>query len=128
MGSVAEHLVRAAELTDPAAGQHPAGILRVEDDDRVRGQGNPDGDRAARVDDRPRRGDGGLGRAVLVDVVAEVRDEVEVLGREVAVGGEESLLPVLARRDGEPQRGLEVDDWDAMEQARVVTGDEDDYR
>ncbi|MEU8180399.1 hypothetical protein AB0B86_06430 [Micromonospora sp. NPDC049047] len=30
--------------------------------------------------------------------------------------------------DGAPQRGLEVDDWDAMEQARVVTGDEDDYR
>ncbi|MEU7586527.1 hypothetical protein AB0A95_09530 [Micromonospora sp. NPDC049230] len=30
--------------------------------------------------------------------------------------------------DGTPQRGLEVDDWDAMEQARVVTGDEDDYR
>jgi hypothetical protein len=30
--------------------------------------------------------------------------------------------------DAEPSRGLEVDDWDAMEQARVVTGDEDDYR
>ncbi|MFC0507369.1 hypothetical protein [Micromonospora costi] len=32
--------------------------------------------------------------------------------------------------DGEPEphRGLEVDDWDAMEQARVVVGDEDDYR
>ncbi|WP_410810479.1 hypothetical protein [Micromonospora sp. 067-2] len=30
--------------------------------------------------------------------------------------------------DSEPHRGLEVDDWDAMEQARVVTGDEDDYR
>ena len=30
--------------------------------------------------------------------------------------------------DGEPHRGLEVDDWDAMEQARVVTADEDDYR
>ncbi|MEU5779990.1 hypothetical protein [Micromonospora lupini] len=30
--------------------------------------------------------------------------------------------------DPEPQRGLEVDDWDAMEQARVVTTDEDDYR
>ncbi|MEU4472653.1 hypothetical protein [Micromonospora sp. NPDC023888] len=30
--------------------------------------------------------------------------------------------------DDAPQRGLEVDDWDAMEQARVVTGDEDDYR
>ncbi|MEH1056969.1 MULTISPECIES: hypothetical protein [Micromonospora] len=28
----------------------------------------------------------------------------------------------------EPHRGLEVGDWDAMEQARVVTGDEDDYR
>ncbi|MCX5068514.1 hypothetical protein OOJ91_21980 [Micromonospora lupini] len=30
--------------------------------------------------------------------------------------------------DAEPQRGLEVDDWDAMEQARVITTDEDDYR
>lgn len=30
--------------------------------------------------------------------------------------------------DGEPHRGLEVGDWDAMEQARVVTADEDDYR
>lgn len=30
--------------------------------------------------------------------------------------------------DAEPQRGMEVDDWDAMEQARVVTADEDDYR
>ncbi|MBM0225017.1 MULTISPECIES: hypothetical protein [Micromonospora] len=28
----------------------------------------------------------------------------------------------------EPHRGLEVADWDAMEQARVVAGDEDDYR
>ncbi|MEV4753810.1 hypothetical protein AB0J86_01655 [Micromonospora sp. NPDC049559] len=25
-------------------------------------------------------------------------------------------------------RGLEVDDWDAMEQARVVGRDDDDYR
>jgi hypothetical protein len=30
--------------------------------------------------------------------------------------------------ESEPHRGLEVDDWDAMEQARVVAGDEDDYR
>ena len=28
----------------------------------------------------------------------------------------------------EPHRGLEVGDWDAMEQARVVAADEDDYR
>lgn len=28
----------------------------------------------------------------------------------------------------EPHRGLEVGDWDAMEQARVVATDEDDYR
>ncbi|SCL23471.1 hypothetical protein GA0070616_2732 [Micromonospora nigra] len=33
-----------------------------------------------------------------------------------------------AEGDVEPHRGLEVDDWDAMEQARVVTADEDDYR
>ncbi|MFI7574613.1 hypothetical protein [Micromonospora sp. NPDC049497] len=30
--------------------------------------------------------------------------------------------------DAEPHRGLEVGDWDAMEQARVVAADEDDYR
>ncbi|GIJ79778.1 hypothetical protein SAMN05443287_107295 [Micromonospora phaseoli] len=30
--------------------------------------------------------------------------------------------------EAEPHRGLEVDDWDAMEQARVVGADEDDYR
>ena len=30
--------------------------------------------------------------------------------------------------DAEPRRGLEVGDWDAMEQARVVAADEDDYR
>ena len=30
--------------------------------------------------------------------------------------------------DTEPHRGLEVGDWDAMEQARVVATDEDDYR
>ncbi|MGC4808006.1 hypothetical protein [Micromonospora sp. DT233] len=30
--------------------------------------------------------------------------------------------------EAEPSRGLEVDDWDAMEQARVVAPDEDDYR
>ncbi|WP_434742360.1 hypothetical protein [Micromonospora sp. SH-82] len=28
----------------------------------------------------------------------------------------------------EPHRGLEVGDWDAAEQALLVTGDEDDYR
>ncbi|NYT95386.1 hypothetical protein [Salinispora sp. H7-4] len=28
----------------------------------------------------------------------------------------------------EPQLGLEVNGWDATEQARVVGGDEDDYR
>jgi hypothetical protein len=28
----------------------------------------------------------------------------------------------------EPTGGLEVGDWDAMEQARVVVADEDDYR
>ncbi|RKN46470.1 hypothetical protein [Micromonospora endolithica] len=30
--------------------------------------------------------------------------------------------------DAEPHRGLEVADWDAMEQARVVGADEDEYR
>ncbi|TDB90970.1 hypothetical protein E1091_13965 [Micromonospora fluostatini] len=33
-----------------------------------------------------------------------------------------------ADADSEPHRGLEVGDWDAVEQARVVAGDEDDYR
>ncbi|MCZ7440485.1 hypothetical protein O7598_29120 [Micromonospora sp. WMMC241] len=40
----------------------------------------------------------------------------------------EQAAPVSDDVDGEPHRGLEVDDWDAMEQARVVTADEDDYR
>ncbi|SCG56685.1 hypothetical protein [Micromonospora humi] len=40
----------------------------------------------------------------------------------------EQAAPVSDDADGEPHRGLEVDDWDAMEQARVVTADEDDYR
>jgi hypothetical protein len=30
--------------------------------------------------------------------------------------------------DTEPHRGLEVADWDAVEQSRVVAVDEDDYR
>lgn len=30
--------------------------------------------------------------------------------------------------DVEPRRGLEVNSWDATEQARVVVTDEDDYR
>lgn len=30
--------------------------------------------------------------------------------------------------DTEPHRGLEVADWDAVEQSRVVATDEDDYR
>ncbi|WP_433552185.1 hypothetical protein ACQP08_00755 [Micromonospora zamorensis] len=41
---------------------------------------------------------------------------------------EQATVVGPADADGEPQRGMEVDDWDAMEQARVVTGDEDDYR
>ena len=30
--------------------------------------------------------------------------------------------------EAEPHRGLEVNGWDAAEQARVVGNDEDDYR
>ncbi|WP_405428502.1 hypothetical protein [Micromonospora sp. NBC_00617] len=41
---------------------------------------------------------------------------------------EQATMVDPAHVDVEPQRGMEVDDWDAMEQARVVTGDEDDYR
>ncbi|MER7587022.1 hypothetical protein ABTW72_05740 [Micromonospora sp. NPDC127501] len=41
---------------------------------------------------------------------------------------EQATVAGPADADSEPHRGLEVDDWDAMEQARVVTGDEDDYR
>ncbi|MEU1808163.1 hypothetical protein O7622_05070 [Micromonospora sp. WMMD1076] len=40
----------------------------------------------------------------------------------------EQATTVRDETDGEPHRGMEVDDWDAMEQARVVTADEDDYR
>lgn len=31
-----------------------------------------------------------------------------------------------AEQDGDPHRGLEVNDWDALEQARMV-GQDDDY-
>lgn len=41
---------------------------------------------------------------------------------------EQATVVGPADADGEPRHGLEVDDWDAMEQARVVTSDEDDYR
>ncbi|MEU8419859.1 hypothetical protein AB0C15_03165 [Micromonospora sp. NPDC048835] len=41
---------------------------------------------------------------------------------------EQATVAGPADVDSEPHRGLEVGDWDAMEQARVVTGDEDDYR
>jgi hypothetical protein len=40
---------------------------------------------------------------------------------------EQATVANPADRDAEVQRGLEVDDWDAMEQARVVDLDED-YR
>ncbi|MFG1881009.1 hypothetical protein [Micromonospora sp. NPDC049102] len=41
---------------------------------------------------------------------------------------EQAMTVDPVHADVEPQRGMEVDDWDAMEQARVVTGDEYDYR
>ena len=41
---------------------------------------------------------------------------------------EQAAPATLDDTDGEPHRGLEVADWDAMEQARVVGVDEDDYR
>jgi hypothetical protein len=44
-----------------------------------------------------------VGDAVLVRVVAEVHDEVEVLAGDLAVGGIEALLPLLARHEAEPQ-------------------------
>jgi hypothetical protein len=40
---------------------------------------------------------------------------------------EQSIVADPARDEPEVHRGLEVDDWDAMEQARVVDMDED-YR
>ena len=43
-------------------------------------------------------------------------------------GAVEQATTVTDETDGEPHRGMEVDDWDAMEQARVVAADEDDYR
>ncbi|MET8371544.1 hypothetical protein [Micromonospora profundi] len=51
------------------------------------------------------------------DIEAEPADAVE----QAAVVGPTDV-------DAEPHRGMEVGDWDAMEQARVVIGDEDDYR
>jgi hypothetical protein len=41
----------------------------------------------------------------------------------------EQAIPIDPSID-EPvvQRGLEVDDWDSLEQARIVGVDEDDYR
>ncbi|MBX7269888.1 hypothetical protein KIF24_30270 [Micromonospora sp. Llam7] len=41
---------------------------------------------------------------------------------------EQAAVVNPAEVETEPHRGLEVDDWDAMEQARVVGADEDDYR
>ncbi|MFI7609072.1 hypothetical protein ACIBTV_28695 [Micromonospora sp. NPDC049366] len=47
---------------------------------------------------------------------------------ETADAVEQAAVVGPTEGDAEPHRGLEVDDWDAMEQARVVVGDEDDYR
>jgi hypothetical protein len=44
-----------------------------------------------------------VGDPVLVRVVAEVHDEVEVLACDLAVGGVEALLPLLARDEAEGQ-------------------------
>jgi hypothetical protein len=40
---------------------------------------------------------------------------------------EQATLADPHEEEAEPHRGLEVDDWDAIEQARVV-GPDDDYR
>lgn len=40
----------------------------------------------------------------------------------------EQATVITPNDETEPHRGLEVGDWDAMEQARVVGPDEDDYR
>ncbi|MBO4207038.1 hypothetical protein [Micromonospora echinofusca] len=40
---------------------------------------------------------------------------------------EQAMVADPAEEEPVPHRGLEVDDWDAMEQARVV-GPDDDYR
>jgi hypothetical protein len=50
------------------------------------------------------------------------------LEAEPADAVEQATLVDPAAIEGEPHRGFEVDDWDAMEQARVVAADEDDYR
>lgn len=41
---------------------------------------------------------------------------------------EQAMAVDPADVETEPHRGLEVGDWDAVEQARVVATDEDDYR
>ncbi|MEU4677360.1 hypothetical protein [Micromonospora sp. NPDC023737] len=50
------------------------------------------------------------------------------LEAEPADAVEQAVTVDPAEGGAEPHRGLEVGDWDAMEQARVVVGDEDDYR
>jgi hypothetical protein len=41
---------------------------------------------------------------------------------------EQATVADPAEAEPEVQRGLEVDDWDAMEQARVVGPNDEDYR
>ncbi|WP_446217724.1 hypothetical protein [Micromonospora sp. IBHARD004] len=50
------------------------------------------------------------------------------LEAEPADAVEQAISTDPSDAETEPHRGLEVADWDAMEQARVVAGDEDDYR
>ncbi|GIJ22261.1 hypothetical protein [Micromonospora lutea] len=50
------------------------------------------------------------------------------LEAEPADAVEQAAVADPSQVEVEPHRGLEVNDWDAMEQARVVGADEDDYR
>lgn len=50
------------------------------------------------------------------------------LEAEPADAVEQAMVADPGEVEVEPHRGLEVNGWDATEQARAVGGDEDDYR
>ena len=77
-GSINESIVFQSQGNQPARGQHHGPVCK--------GQAL----------------EAGIARG-LVDEVAEVDDEVEVLFGHVGVGGEQALFPVLAAREREPQ-------------------------
>jgi hypothetical protein len=51
----------------------------------------------------PPLGDGNVGRAVLVNIVADMYDEIQVLLRHIAIRRIEALAKILAGSQREPQ-------------------------